>query len=463
MAAKTTLNAKNLETLGAPRLAELLIEISTGSADRKRRLRMELAGGQGSAEVVREVRKRLVSLGRARGRIGWRKVRTLKADLEMQRKTIVETVAQRDPSEAFDLVWQFLRLSDTILTRTADSNGTLMASFRQAIEDACGIALAAGLDADSLTPRVFAALQDNDHGQYDRMITTMAPALGADGLTALKLLVCEWLEEPPEKPASGGQVSVRGRRLAARTALQEIADAQGDVDSYIAHMPGEHRGAPMIATDIADRLLAAGRADEALEALDRVDVGGRIFVPIEWELARARTLEALERADEAQAFRWARFERSLSAEHLRAYLRRLPDFDDVEAEEKAFARARAFPDVHEALAFFLSWPAPAEAARLVEARSGKLDCDLYPLLSSAAESLGAIHPLAATILLRAMIDFTLEHARSSRYRHAARHLADCAALAPHIEDHGSLAPHDAYVAGLRLRHGRKHGFWSHVA
>ena len=32
MASKITLNAKNLETLGAERLAELLIEISTGSA-----------------------------------------------------------------------------------------------------------------------------------------------------------------------------------------------------------------------------------------------------------------------------------------------------------------------------------------------------------------------------------------------------------------------------------------------
>lgn len=40
MASKTTLNAKNLETLGAERLAELLIEISTGSAVAKRRLPM---------------------------------------------------------------------------------------------------------------------------------------------------------------------------------------------------------------------------------------------------------------------------------------------------------------------------------------------------------------------------------------------------------------------------------------
>lgn len=37
MASKTTLNAKNLEALGAERLAELLIEITTGDAARLRR------------------------------------------------------------------------------------------------------------------------------------------------------------------------------------------------------------------------------------------------------------------------------------------------------------------------------------------------------------------------------------------------------------------------------------------
>jgi hypothetical protein len=42
MAAKTTLNAKNLETLGSERLAELLIEISNSNAPAKRRLRLEL-------------------------------------------------------------------------------------------------------------------------------------------------------------------------------------------------------------------------------------------------------------------------------------------------------------------------------------------------------------------------------------------------------------------------------------
>ncbi|MDP1667576.1 DUF6880 family protein [Phaeovulum sp.] len=63
MASKTTLNAKkNLESLGAGRLAELLIDISTRSAAAKRKLRLTLAGAQSPREAAREVAKRLTSI-----------------------------------------------------------------------------------------------------------------------------------------------------------------------------------------------------------------------------------------------------------------------------------------------------------------------------------------------------------------------------------------------------------------
>jgi hypothetical protein len=59
VASQKTLNIKNLEALGAERLAELLIEVSSGNASVKRRIRLELAsaqspfrGRQGSLQAV---------------------------------------------------------------------------------------------------------------------------------------------------------------------------------------------------------------------------------------------------------------------------------------------------------------------------------------------------------------------------------------------------------------------------
>lgn len=474
MAVKTILNAKNLEALGAQRLAELLIEISTGSAAHKRRLRMELAGNHGSAEVAREVRKRLSSIARARTLINWRRVKALKADLETQRKTIVDVIAADDPKEGFELIWQFLAIADSVFGRSDDGNGSLIESFHQACTDAGGIAKAASLDPDILADKIFSVVQKNGYGQYDRLITAMVAALGNDGIEHLKALFVQWSKEPGKKSAEDDPVigwSSRGpvyeddvygnhRELTARIALKEIADAQGDVDAYIAQQPEKTRRAPSVAANIASRLLASGRALEALQRLDRADTEARIDVPVEWQLARVETLEALGRADEAQVDRWKWFEQSLNHVHLRAFLKRLPDFDDLEAEEKAFAHVQAFPDVHGALAFFLLWPALGEAAKLVVKRKPELDGNLYELMTSAAEALAEKHPLAATLILRVMIDFTLDSGRSSRYKHAARHLAECGALSPHITNFRDAGSHDTYITEIKRRHGKKHGFWS---
>jgi hypothetical protein len=60
-ALEKALNRENLEALGAQRLAELLIELGTGNAAVKRRLRLELASTQSPGEVAKEIRKRLTT------------------------------------------------------------------------------------------------------------------------------------------------------------------------------------------------------------------------------------------------------------------------------------------------------------------------------------------------------------------------------------------------------------------
>jgi hypothetical protein len=145
---------------------------------------------------------------------------------------------------------------------------------------------------------------------------------------------------------------------------------------------------------------------------------------------------------------------------LRDFLKRLPDFDDVEMEERALAFVHASPRFHEALWFLVHWPDLDRAADLVVTRSAELDGDLYHILVPAAEALEAKHPLAATLVRRALIDFTLAAARSTRYRHAARHLLECQGLAGQIADFWAFETHEAYRARLKVEHGRKASFWS---
>jgi len=91
-------------------------------------------------------------------------------------------------------------------------------------------------------------------------------------------------------------------------ALKDIADAMGDVDAFIAQYDPKTRKVPKIAAEIAERLLATGRAEDALGFIERADIGKDSSLPREWQDTRLEVLEALDRKDEAQAFRWTCFE-----------------------------------------------------------------------------------------------------------------------------------------------------------
>ena len=105
-------------------------------------------------------------------------------------------------------------------------------------------------------------------------------------------------------------------------------------------------------------------------------------------------------------------------------LKQLKDFDNVEAESAALDRVERHGDVHAALAFLINWPALDRAARLVETRLREIDGDLYESLDPAASALENKHALVSVLLRRRLIDFTLQRARSTRYRHAARHVQE---------------------------------------
>ncbi len=346
MASKTTLNAKNLETLGTARLAELLIEISTGSAVAKRRLRLELAGAQSPKEAGREVAKRLTSIARARSFVNWKNRKPLVTDLESQLRAIKEQIAPDDPAEGLALLWRFMQVATPLFERCDDSSGIVIGVFHDACALLGEIALVAETPPEALADATVEALRDNGYGQYDGLIAIVTPALGAEGLELLKQRIETIAATPVPVPpkgeweavgyGSGGttyahQMEERSRQSMVGMALKDIADAMGDVDAFIAQYDPKTRKVPKIAADIAARLLAAGRAADALGFVERAEIAEGRWIPREWQDARLAALEGLGRGDEAQAFRWECFERDLSVDHLRAYLKRLPDFEDIEA------------------------------------------------------------------------------------------------------------------------------------
>lgn len=470
---KKTLNQANLSALGANRLADLLLEVSVGSADIKRRLRLELSHDLGPAELGRDVRKRLVSLRRSTSFVGWRKRKALIKDLQTQVDMITGKIGPSDPTLAFDLLWQFLELAPSVFERTDDSRGDVGNVFRDAIQAFGDIAGRAQLDPITLANRVWDAIFDNGYGAFDGIIGVVAPALGEPGFAHLKSLVAAYAAEPLEDGADDHDAihflrELRGKKstyradqkaLRIRTILQDIAEAEGDTAAYIAQYSQEDLSRPDIAAEVAQLLLTEGKPEEALALLNAADLDGRVFRQEKWDDALIACLITLDRLDDAQSHRWKRFCETLNSGHLRAYLKVLPDFEDIEAEDRARLYAQNFPDAMTALRFLMDWPDHTSAAALILDRISDLDGNHFETLSPAAEALRDRHPLAAVLLWRAMISFALDQGRATRYGHAANHLTDCGLADARIADYAHFPTHQSYLQALEDRHDRKTSFW----
>lgn len=114
--------------------------------------------------------------------------------------------------------------------------------------------------------------------------------------------------------------------------------------------------------------------------------------------------------------------------------------------------------------FFLDWPRLDLAAKLIATHPHRWDgrdCHNLPKIAGLLEH---DHPLAATILYRALLDSILDRARSKAYGHGAKYLGKLAVLAQEADAMrpGSMTDHAAYLAKLKKTHPRKSGFWARV-
>ena len=149
---------------------------------------------------------------------------------------IVDRVAQTRADLALDLMWRFMELAEPVLNRVDDSNGSVGDVFRAACQDLGTIAAKAKPNPVNLADRVFAAMQANDYGVFDGLVTVMLPALDEAGAAHLKERLTKVLTG---RSAKAGERDYHA--LAVRSALQALADGKLDVDAYIALVPPEER------------------------------------------------------------------------------------------------------------------------------------------------------------------------------------------------------------------------------
>lgn len=384
-------NAENLVGLGAERLAEILVGVANTRPELKRRLRMELAAAQGAEHLAVEVDKRLASLETSRSKVSWRQRATFVRDLDALRDLIAGRLGPLDREVALARMWLFMDVAARVNLRVRDRDGSMAAVFDRAAGD------------------VGALLREADE-------TAAAGAL-ASAVTRNPAGWAGWLPLTLEgAPPTLAQAALRGLRAregataAWLPVVRALADAAGDADAYRSTFTAEALRSPSVAAEVGERLLRAGRVEEAGRVLQAAAAkpAGRgwtgakprsVEPDYDWETAWIEYLDRSGQGEAAQQARWASFERTLSAERAKAFTRRLSGFDDVEAEGRAFERAAAHEDFQRGLQFLMDWPALPEAARMIQDRAEDVVAD-GELAQLWAAKLRTRHPAAAHLLLR---------------------------------------------------------------
>ena len=384
-------NAENLKALGAQRLADMLIAAAAGRPELKRHLRMELAAAQGAEHLAIEVDKRLASLETSQSKVSWRQRRSFLKDFEGLRALIAGRLAELDPPMALARLWVFMSLARNLDRRVHDREGELAAVFARGAGDITG--LISGLDDASSAGALVEAIISQ-------------PVAWAAWLPVV-------LQRTSPELASAALHRISERGGADRSwipLIRQLADACGDVNAFRATFDPEALRRPSVAADVAQRLLAAHRVEDAGKVLrgsapPKPGSGaGRNKVPptepdFDWESAWIDYLERSGQGDAAQAARWSSFERTLSADRAKAFIHRLSDFDDVEAEGRAHAYAAGHRDFERGLRLLMEWPALSEAGRMIQARPDEAGVAVEQAERWASQ-LQRRQPSAAQILLR---------------------------------------------------------------
>ena len=478
MARRATLANEALIALGIEKLAKLVLDEAERNAPFKKMAMAALAGAKGPNAVAAIIDRRLSGLERARGFIDWERRKAFAADLRATLATITDELGPTDPGAAVDRLIRFLICAKGVFERVDDSSGYIQDIFHDAADAVPELASKMpDDDKGQLIERLIPNLASDDYGLIETVVHGLVAVLPDDALAA----VDSKLAAAADESGSPNRDDVRdwerlGRRDRPIRARQAIADQAADVDSFIA-LASQRPTARQDTLGIAERLLMAGRAREALDWIRRPSQPGLRAMTQE-DIADAsagmdltdrsrvrleiRILTSLGQKDAAQDLRWKMFEASLDSEILREFIAHLPDFEEFDALERAFAYAQEHPHRYRSLGFFLAWPKLILAAKLVVDHHKSWEGRHYGALAPAAKALEHDFPVAATILYRALLDDILARTKSPAYGHGARYLARLDELAAHNLVTPGLPDHDAYRAGLRKAHGRKKGFWSIV-
>ena len=260
-----------LISLGPEKLAEMLLEGAEESEALSRRIELSLAAKGSVAELAKHLRRKFKQCIKKNHHIGKGGSFEYSNELDDLRLTITDKILPKDPETAAQLLEEFIELHTKAFYVADDSYGAISDVFRRAVKDwGAAWSRVQGKDTTTLARKVYAQRVANDYGVYDEIVPAFGEALGENGIAVLEQLAREALRELPPLPEDD-KAKLFDKTWTARCTIghimEGIADIRKDPDSFIEAVSIFGRKT-IYGVEIAERLMAAGRFEEALQWLN---------------------------------------------------------------------------------------------------------------------------------------------------------------------------------------------------
>lgn len=391
--------------------------------------------------------KRLRELKSRGGFVSWKYSSHFGAELTDLLKDIESANPQVE--EGFKLICDFYEADKDIFEQCDDSSGNIGDVFRSDALDLYAQFAKSHPDRKRVIKRTLDLVAKDGYGVRDYLISSAYRFLDKNELKQLFDMI--------------EAASVNEKREYARDwKLASIAKQLGDAPLYEKlHLRGIQNPNGKLLVEVAEVYFNSGDLDKAQEILNRIpstdafskhdheELQKKIF------LKQGKSKELFELVHKAFI--------THPSEYTLKDLKVIVQESDLqiyidEAKGKIFTRTSWDTSSAEFLCHIGSFK---ELSDYILKHQEKIDGTRYYSLPDLAERLIKNNQLlAATVLLRALIEGTVSKAKSKTYHHAVGYLLQLEGLAKKISDWSPIVPHDLYFVELRKRHALKKSFWS---
>nr|MCH9691673.1 hypothetical protein [Gammaproteobacteria bacterium] len=403
-------------------------------------------------ELYKLTRRAIADLKKMRRFIDYQASHEFSGKLEQINQSI-EKLVNLAPDLAVELCQKFIAIDGGICDRVDDSSGFLTACYTTTYKILDRAFCEAKTDPQVIGTYLFEIYRNDDYGLRGHILGCSKHSLKSAAGEVLESL----LQAQPLKDYQ------------RHSALKAIADARGDVDSYITLVEQAalsfHSSLPnpRDICAIAERLNAVFRSEEAINWLQKIGDDEHHYAKKTQLLIEAHSLEG--QNSEVRRLYWARFEHYLSIDDYLAYLKYSDASDKQAITQKAIDYARNHSNTSRAFTFLEGineWDILA-AEIIGKVRSGAMENAGFSGYRKLSTRL-ANHKqyLAATLLRRVLVSELLNSAQSNYYHYGASDLKKAAEFAAEVSDWLDMDAHSTYMKALHNQHGRKYAFWSKV-